>query len=180
MANIDYNIKLESLPFENFRKTGDLSKSLSSVLPASAEQPQNFMDAALQAFGKYKITPDQSTLSNLIVSQAFLGPKTPGFNEKGGLREQLDYASQKNREEADYAQKLGKESVWEAAKAKMILDLPGKLANAFNPYGSPQGALAYAAQLNNLPNVANDTMRSIPMMNVQSIPYNQPQQKYFA
>ena len=123
MANVDYNIKLESLPFESFLKTGDLSKSLSSVLPASAEQPQNFMDTALQAFGKYKITPDQSTLSNLIISQAFLGPKTPGFNEKGGLREQLDYASQKKREEADYAQKLGKESAREA----LLLSSIGKI-----------------------------------------------------
>lgn len=167
------------MPFGSYLTTGDLSKSLSSVLPASAEQPQNFMDNALQLFGKYKITPDQSTLSNLILSQALLGPKPPGFSEKDGLREQLDYASQKKRDEADYAQKLGKESTAEAFRYKMFQQGLDKLGNAFNPYGSKEGALAYAAHLNNLPNVVNDTMRSIPMMNVQGVAYNAPQRQYF-
>ena len=180
MANVDYNTKLKSVPFGSYLTTGDLSKSLSSVLPASAEQPQNLMDAALQTFGKYKITPDQSTLSSLILSQAFLGPKVPGFSEKDGLKEQLDYASQKKQEEADYRQKLAKESTAEAFKYNLLKTGLEKAGNALNPYGSKEGALAYAAHLSSLPGIASETMRSIPPMQVAAMSYNAPQKQYFA
>jgi hypothetical protein len=179
MANVDYNTKLKSVPFGSYLTTGDLSKSLSSVLPASAEQPQNFMDTALQAFGKYKITPDQSTLSNLILSQALLGPKPPGFSEKDGLKEQLDYASQKKRDEADYAQKLGKESTAEAFKYKMFQQGLDKLGNAFNPYGSKEGALAYAAHLSSIPGNVSEQMRSMNIQPPAAMSYNAPQRQYF-
>ena len=83
------------------------------------------------------------------------------------------------RSQADYRQKLGDESTQKALFYSTLAKLPDKLANAFNPYGSKEGALAYAAHLNNLPNVVNDTMRSIPMMNVQGVAYNAPQRQYF-
>jgi hypothetical protein len=125
------------------------------------------------------ITPDSSTLSMLAFADAIGGPKTPGYREEGGLRDQLYDWNSLQKEQADYRQKLGKESTAEAFKYKMFQQAIDKIGNAFNPYGSKEGALAYAAHLNNLPNVVNDTMRSIPMMNVQGVSYNAPQRQYF-
>ena len=116
----------------------------------------------------------------MAAGSAFQGPKTPGYNDTGGLREQLYDLNRLQQEQADYRQKLGKESTAEAFKYKMLQQGIDKIGNAFNPYGSKEGALAYAAHLNNLPNVVNDTMRSIPMMNVQGVAYNAPQRQYFA
>ena len=180
MANVDYNTKLKSVPFGSYLTTGDLSKSLSSVLPASAEQPQNFMDTALQAFGKHKITPDQSTLSSLILSQALQGPPTPKYNDPGGLREQLYDLNRLQQEQADYRQKLGKESTAEAFKYRMLQQGIDKIGNAFNPYGSKEGALAYAAHLSSIPGNVSEQMRIIPPMQVAAMSYNAPQKQYFA
>jgi hypothetical protein len=126
------------------------------------------------------ITPDPSTLGILAAADAFGSTKTPGYREEGGLRDQLYDLNSLQKEQADYRQKLGKESTAEAFKYKMFQQGIDKITNAFNPYGSKEGALAYAAHLNNLPNVVNDTMRSIPMMNVQGVAYNAPQRQYFS
>lgn len=180
MANVDYNTKLRSMPFGSYLTTGDLSKSLSSVLPASAEQPQNFMDNALQLFGKYNITPDQSTLSNLILSQALLGPKTPGFSEKDGLKDQLDYASQKKREEADYRQQLGEQSTKKALMYSTIAKLPEQMANAFSPYGGQTGALMAYEGMSRIPEIYRNTLASTPQMNISVPGYSAQQPRYFS
>ena len=180
MANVDYNTKLKSVPFGSYLTTGDLSKSLSSVLPASAEQPQNFMDTALQAFGKYKITPDPSTLSNLIVSQALLGPKTPGFSETGGEKEKLDYWAQKQKEQADYRQKLGEESTKKALMYSTIAKLPEQMANAFSPYGGQTGALMAYEGMSRIPEVYRSTLASVPQMNISTPGYSAQQPRYFS
>ena len=183
MANVDYNTKFKSLPFGDYLKTGDLSGSLSlnSAAPAaSVVQDDDPIGRAFAAAKRHGITLDQGTLNILAAGSAFQGPKTPGYNDTGGLREQLYDLNRLQQEQADYRQKLGKESTAEAFKYKMLQQGIDKIGNAFNPYGSKEGALAYAAHLNNLPNVVNDTMRSIPMMNVQGVAYNAPQRQYFA
>jgi len=181
MANVDYNTKIKSIPFGNLLKTGALggSFSLNSVAPVSVAQDDDPIAKGMASAKRSGITLDPGTLNILALASAFQGPKTPGFNDPGGEREKLDYWAQKQKEQADYRQQLGEQSTQKALLYSTLAKLPDKLANAFNPYGSKEGALAYAAHLNNLPNVVNDTMRSIPMMNVQGVSYNAPQRQYF-
>jgi len=183
MANADSNTKLKSTAFEKFRKTGDLTGSLSptSVAPtASVTQDDSPFGRALAEAQRYGITLDPGTLGIFAAGSAFQGPPTPKYNDPGGLREQLYDLNRLQQEQADYRQKLGKESTAEAFKYKMWQQGIDKIGNAFNPYGSKEGALAYAAHLSSLPGIASETMRSIPMMNVQGIAYNAPQRQYFA
>jgi hypothetical protein len=182
MANVDSNTKLKSTAFEKFRKTGDLTGSLSpdsSAPAASVAQDEDPIGRAIASAKRHGITLDPGTLNILAAASAFQEPKIPGFSEPRGEKEKLDYWAQLQKEQALERQRLGKESTAEAFKYKMLQQGIDKISNAFNPYGSKEGALAYAAHLNNLPNVVNETMRSIPMMNVQGVAYNAPQQEYF-
>ena len=182
MANVDSNTKLKSTAFEKFRKTGDLTGSLSPNPPvpvASVAQDEDPIGRAIASAKRYGITLDPGTLNILAAGSAFQGPKTPGFSEPGGEKEKLDYWAQLQKEQALERQRLGKESTAEAFKYKMLQQGIDKIGNAFNPYGSKEGALAYASHLSSLPGIASETMRSIPMMNVQGVAYNAPQRQYF-
>lgn len=172
MANVDYNTKLKSFPFGEYLTTGDLRGSLASSPPmmsvptANSQVPPGVSPDLAFALQYGKQTPEELDAQS-----------EREFNRTRRLLTEQDILA---RSQADYRQKLGKESTAEAFKYKMLQQSFDKLANAFNPYGSKEGALAYAAHLNNLPNVVNDTMRSIPMMNVQGVAYNAPQRQYFA
>ena len=155
-------------------------KPFQNILTPSPIKEESALARFLRIAKENKIIPDQSTLSIFAAADAFGGPKTPGYREEGGLRDQLYDLNRLQQEQADYRQKLGKESTAEAFKYKMLQQGIDKIGNAFNPYGSKEGALAYAAHLSSLPGIASETMRSIPMMNVQGIAYNAPQQQYFA
>ena len=155
-------------------------KPFQNILTPSPIKEESALARFLRIAKENKIIPDQSTLSIFAAADAFGGPKTPGYREEGGLRDQLYDLNRLQQEQADYRQKLGKESTAEAFKYKMLQQGIDKIGNAFNPYGSKEGALAYAAHLSSLPGIASETMRSIPMMNVQGIAYNAPQRQYFA
>jgi hypothetical protein len=155
-------------------------KPFQNMLTPSPIKDESALSRFLRIAKENNITPDSNTLGILAAADAFGGPKTPGYREEGGLRDQLYDLNSLQQQQADYRQKLGKESTAEAFRYKMFQQGLDKLGNAFNPYGSKEGALAYAAHLNNLPNVVNDTMRSIPMMNVQGVAYNAPQRQYFS
>ena len=154
-------------------------KPFQNILTPSPIKDESALARFIRTAKENGITPDQSTLSILAAADAFGGPKVPGFSEPGGEKEKLDYWANLQKEQALERQRLGEESTQKALLYSTLAKLPDKLANAFNPYGSKEGALAYAAHLNNLPNVVNDTMRSIPMMNVQGVAYNAPQRQYF-
>lgn len=172
MANVDYNTKLKSFPFGEYLTTGDLRGSLvssppmTSVPTANSQVPPGVSPDLAFALQYGKPTPEELDAQS-----------EREFNRTRRLLTEQDILA---RSQADYRQKLGKESTAEAFKYKMLQQGIDKIGNAFNPYGSKEGALAYAAHLNNLPNVVNDTMRSIPMMNVQGVAYNAPQRQYFA
>ena len=155
-------------------------KPFQDFLTSSPIKNESALERFIRIANENKITIDPSTLSTLAVANAFEVPKTPGYREEGGLRDQLYDLNSLQKEQADYRQELGKKSIEEAFKYKMFQQGIDKIGNAFNPYGSKEGALAYAAHLNNLPNVVNDTMRSVPMMNVQGVSYNAPQRQYFS
>ena len=172
MANVDYNTKLKSFPFGEYLTTGDLRGSLASSPPmtsvptANSQVPPGVSPDLAFALQYGKPTPEELDAQS-----------EREFTRTRRLLTEQDLLA---RSQADYRQKLGKESTAEAFKYKMIQQGLDKITNAFNPYGSKEGALAYAAHLNNLPNVVNDTMRSIPMMKVQGVAYNAPQRQYFA
>lgn len=155
-------------------------KPFQNILTPSPIKDESALGRLFKTAKEYKINLDPSTLSIVAAADAFGGPKAPGFSEPGGEKEKLDYWANLQKEQALERQRLGEESTQKALLYSTLAKLPDKLANAFNPYGSKEGALAYAAHLNNLPNVVNDTMRSIPMMNVQGIAYNAPQRQYFS
>jgi len=182
MANADSNTKLKSTAFEKFRKTGDLTGSLSptSVAPtASVTQDDSPFGRALAEAKRYGITLDSGTLGILAAGSAFQGPPTPKYNESGGLREQLYDLNRLQQEQADYRQKLGKESTAEAFKYAMFKQGLDKLGNAFNPYGSKEGALAYAAHLSSIPGNVSEQMRSMNIQPPAAMSYNAPQRQYF-
>ena len=154
-------------------------KPFQTILTPSPIKDDSTLDRLFKLAEKYKFKPDSSSIGIAAMADAFGTSKVPGFNDPNGEREKLDYWAQKQKEQADYRQQLGEQSTQKALLYSTLAKLPDKLANAFNPYGSKEGALAYAAHLNNLPNVVNDTMRSIPMMNVQGVAYNAPQRQYF-
>jgi len=182
MANVDYNTKIKSIPFGNLLKTGDLggSFSLNSVAPtASVTQDDSPFGRALAEAKRHGITLDPGTLGIFAVGSAFQGPPTPKYNEPGGLREQLYDLNRLQQEQADYRQKLGKESTAEAFKYKMFQQGLDKLGNAFNPYGSKEGALAYAAHLSSIPGNVSEQMRSMNIQPPAAMSYNAPQRQYF-
>ena len=183
MANVDYNTKFKSLPFGDYLKTGDLSGSLSlnSAAPAaSVVQDDDPIGRAFAAAKRHNITLDQGTLNILAAGSAFQGPKTPGYNDPGGLRDQLYDLNRLQQEQADYRQKLGKESTAEAFKYNLLRRGLESVGNAFNPYGSKEGALAYAAHLSSIPGNVSEQMRSMPPQQVAAVSYNVPQKQYFA
>ena len=155
-------------------------KPFQNILTPSPIKEESALARFLRTAKENGITPDQSTLSILAAADAFGGPKTPGYREEGGLRDQLYDLNRLQQEQADYRQKLGKESTAEAFKYKMFQQGLDKIGNAFNPYGSKEGALAYAAHLSSLPGITSETMRSIPPMQVAAMSYNAPQKQYFA
>lgn len=155
-------------------------KPFQNILTPSPIKEESALARFLRTAKENGITPDQSTLSILAAADAFGGPKTPGYREEGGLRDQLYDLNRLQQEQADYRQKLGKESTAEAFKYKMFQQGLDKIGNAFNPYGSKEGALAYAAHLSSLPGITSETMRSIPSMQVTAMSYNAPQKQYFA
>jgi hypothetical protein len=181
MANVDYNTKIKSIPFGNLLKTGDLGGSLSfnSASPAAAVQDDDPIGKAFASAKRYGITLDPGTLNILAAGSAFQGPKPPGYNDPGGLREQLYDLNRLQQEQADYRQKLGKESTAEAFKYKMFQQGLDKLGNAFNPYGSKEGALAYAAHLSSIPGNVSEQMRSMNIQPPAAMSYNAPQRQYF-
>jgi len=155
-------------------------KPFQTILTPSPIKDDSTLDRIFNLAKKYDFKLDPSSISIAAMADAFGTPKVPGFSEPGGEKEKLDYWANLQKEQALERQRLGEESTQKALLYSTLAKLPDKLANAFNPYGSKEGALAYAAHLNNLPNVVNDTMRSIPMMNVQGVAYNAPQRQYFS
>ena len=151
-----------------------------NILTPTPIKEESTLDRLFRTADQYKIKLDSNSIGIAAMADAFGGPKVPGFSEPNGEKEKLDYWAKLQKEQALERQRLGEESTQKALLYSTLAKLPDKLANAFNPYGSKEGALAYAAHLNNLPNVVNDTMRSIPMMNVQGVAYNAPQRQYFA
>jgi hypothetical protein len=150
-----------------------------NILTPTPIKEESTLDRLFRIGDQYKIKLDPNSIGIAAMADAFMGPKVPGFSEPNGEKEKLDYWAKLQKEQALERQRLGEESTQKALLYSTLAKLPDKLANAFNPYGSKEGALVYAAHLNNLPNVVNDTMRSIPMMNVQGVAYNAPQRQYF-
>ena len=172
MANVDWATKIKSIPFGNLLNAGNLGATFTSSSPASLTPSASFQVPS-------GVNPD-------IAFALQYGKQTPAELDAQSERELnrglrlLTEQDKLARSQADYRQQLGEQSTQKALLYSTLAKLPDKLANAFNPYGSKEGALAYAAHLNNLPNVVNDTMRSIPMMNVQGVAYNAPQRQYFS
>ena len=155
-------------------------KPFQNILTPSPIKEESALERFLKTAEQYKIKPDQSTLGIFAAADAFRGPKTPGYREEGGLRDQLYDLNRLQQEQADYRQKLGKESTAKAFEYALLRRGLESVGNALNPYGSKEGALAYAAHLSSLPGIASETMRSIPPMQVAAMSYNVPQKQYFA
>ena len=177
MANIDWAKNIKSEPFGNLLNL--YRGSSVSAAPSAQTTEESFLGKAIAEAKRNGVILDSSTIGNLALVGALSPSKQPGFSEPGGEKEKLDYWAQLQKEQALERQRLGKESTAEAFKYKMLQQGIDKIGNAFNPYGSKEGALAYAAHLSSLPGIASETMRSIPMMNVQGVAYNAPQRQYF-
>ena len=132
MATVDWAKNFKPEPF------GDLlnlyrSSSLSAAPSAQATE-ESFLGKAIADAKKSGVTLDPATLSNIALVGALSPPKQPGYFEAGGTKEQLRDYAQLRREEADYAQKLGKESAREA----LLLNSIGKLGtNLSTALGGP-------------------------------------------
>lgn len=183
MANVDSNTKLKSTAFEKFRKTGDLTGSLSPNPPvpvASVAQDEDPIGRAIASAKRYGITLDPGTLNILAAGSAFQGPKTPGFSEPGGEKEKLDYWTQKQKEQADYRQQLGEQSTKKALMYSTIAKLPEQMANAFSPYGGQTGALMAYEGMSRIPEMYRNTLASVPQMNISIPGYSAQQPRYFS
>ena len=127
MANVDWTTKIKSLPFGEYLNTGDLSKSLSPVV---GEQDESFdgLDNLLKTADKYGIKLDSNTLSNFALINAIKGPKTPGYADKGGTKDQLDDLEERQKRQADYRQELGMQSSGQA----LLMNSIGKLGSTLS------------------------------------------------
>jgi hypothetical protein len=134
MANVDWsNVdwanaeKIKSIPFGEYLNTGDLSKSLSSVL---GEQDESFdgLDNFFKTAKKHGIKLDSNAISNFALVNAIKGPKTPGYADKGGFKEQLGDVEAMQKRQADYRQELGRQSSGQA----LLMNSIGKLGSTLS------------------------------------------------
>ena len=171
MANVDYNTKLKSFPFGEYLTTGDLRGSLASSPPmtsvptANSQVPPGVSPDLAFALQYGKPTPEELDAQS-----------EREFNRTRRLLTEQDILA---RSQADYRQKLGKESTAEAFKYNLLKTGLEKVGNALNPYGSKEGALAYAAHLSSIPGNVSEQMRSMPPQQVAAMSYNAPQKIYF-
>ena len=129
---------------------------------------------------KNKFSLDPSTINIAVAAEAFKGPKTPGYADPGGLKEQLKDWEEAQKRQADYRQQLGEQSTKKALMYSTIAKLPEQVANAFSPYGGQTGALMAYEGMSRIPEVYRSTLASVPQMNISTPGYSAQQPRYFS
>jgi hypothetical protein len=171
MANVDWATKIKSVPFGNLLNAGNLGATSTSNSPAS-----------LTPSASFQVPPGVSPDLAFALQWGKPTPAELDAQSERELNRNLRLLTEQDilaRSQADYRQKLGKESTAEAFKYKMLQQGIDKIGNAFNPYGSREGALAYAAHLSSIPGNVSEQMRSMNMQPPAAMSYNAPQKQYF-
>ena len=105
-------------------------KPFQSILTPSPIKEQSALARFLETAKANNIPVDSSTLSIFAAADAFGGPKTPGYSDKGGLKEQWDDLEERQKRQADYRQELGKQSTGQAVLMNTIGKLGSTLSTA--------------------------------------------------
>jgi hypothetical protein len=142
---------LTNQPAQQPVSTGSAFEDLLSRLPKE-KQEELLMD---EARGRLQMAQTKETLSGLM-------PKDYSLEELGEFR----------KREMELAQKLGKESVGEAAKYSMLTSIPKTIAQA---YGNIAAQNLYAGQA--ISDTFSKTLEAYP--NFQVVPYQFQPQRYF-
>lgn len=151
-----------------------------NILTPSPIKEESALEGFLRTAEQYKIKPDQSTLGIFAAADAFRGPKTPGYSDPGGLKEQLKDWEEAQKRQADYRQQLGEQSTKKALMYSTIARLPKEMANAFSPYGGQTGALMAYEGMSKIPEIYRSTLASAPQMNISVPGYSAQQPRYFS
>jgi len=101
-----------------------------SAAPSAQASEESALGKALAEAKKHGVTLDSSSLGAIALAGALGPPKQPGYFEPGGDRQKLEDVMRMRREEANYAQKLGKESAREALLLSSISKIGPTLATA--------------------------------------------------
>ena len=105
-------------------------KPFQNILTPSPVEDESALGRFLRTAKAYDIPLDSSTLSIAAMADAFGGPKTPGYSDKGGLKEQWDDLEERQKRQADYRQELGKQSTGQVVLANTINKLGSTLSTA--------------------------------------------------
>ena len=170
MANVDWTTEIKSRPFGEYLNTGDLSKSLSSVV---GEQDKSFdgLDNFLKTAEKYGIKLDSNALSNFALVNAIKGPKTLGYADKGGLKDQLDDLEARDKRQADYRQELGMQSSGQALLMNSIGKLGSTLSTALGGPSWDTIERNRQSGLTAINNIRPSTIQPLEIAQFQSRPY---------
>lgn len=103
-------------------------KPFQDFLTPSPVEDGSALSRLLGTAKTYNIPLDSSIFGIAAMADAFGGPKTPGYSDKGGLKEQWNDLEERQKRQAAYRQELGMQSTGQA----LLMNTIGKLGSTLS------------------------------------------------
>lgn len=123
-------------------------------------------------------SPEFKALPENAKEISVVGALLEGFQPKlSDKQKELELSAKYNRDQALFAQQLGKESMGIASMYNQLNKLPQTIASAF---GAPDDRALMAATYGNIPSIVSETYRTFPRQQISPVGYSATSTKYFS